>query len=213
MALAIGGSPKQQKLLIILLCVVAAAGLYTYVFAPQAAKYDSVKSQLADEGTKLTINLSKLKRAPAAEEELSAAIAELEGFENLVPSEDAIHYLYRDIESVSRKTGTSILDITMGARKERGRYVEVQVTASIVGKYNDILDFVEGLDALPRVINMNGFTLNARAESPESGVAWQDKLSKGPEGLISATVQMTTYVRAKGGDQVGDGSGPNGAKK
>lgn len=192
---------RQMRLLGVLIVVLAAAGLYLYVYSPQQRRYEQLKADLDMANSELSISLAAMRKAPEAEAELEAAVAGLEALVRLIPAEDKLNWIIRDIESVARANRVIVSGATLADGKLRGRYLEVPLTVSLTGKYEDALSFVEGLAKLPRIINVHGFTFEGGASRPGADAALAESVLP-RESLISATVQATTYALAKGGGQV-----------
>jgi len=190
---------RQMRLLGVLIILLAAAGLYLYVYSPQQRRHERLKADLDMANSELAVSLVKMRKAPEAEGELEAAVAGLEALMRLIPAEDKLNWIVRDIESVARANRVTVLEATLADGKVRGRYLEVPLTVALTGKYEDVLGFVEGLGKLPRIINVHGFTFEGGALRPDAALA-ESVLPR--ESLISATVQATTYALAKGGGQV-----------
>ena len=190
---------RQMRLLGLLLVVLAAAGLYLYVYSPQQRRHERLKADLDMANSELAMSLVKMRKAPEAEGELEAAVAGLEALMRLIPAEDKLNWIVRDIESVARANRVTVVEAMLTDGKLRGRYLEVPLTVALTGKYEDVLGFVEGLGKLPRIINVHGFTFEGGALRPDAALA-ESVLPR--ESLISATVQATTYALAKGGGQV-----------
>jgi len=192
---------RQMRLLGLLLVVLAAAGLYLYVYSPQQRRHERLKADLDMASSELAIGLVKMRKAPEAEGELEAAVSGLEALMRLIPAEDKLNWIVRDIESVARANRVTVVEAALVDGKLRGRYLEVPLTVALTGKYEDVLGFVEGLGELPRIINVHGFTFEGGASRPgEEALQAESVLPR--EDLISATVQATTYALAKGGGQV-----------
>lgn len=192
---------RQMRLLGLLLVVLAAAGLYLYVYSPQQRRHERLKADLDMANSELSISLVKMRKAPEAEADLESAIAGLEALMRLIPAEDKLNWIVRDIESVARANRVTVAETSLAAGKPRGRYLEVPLTVALTGKYEDVLGFVEGLGKLPRIINVHGFTFEGGASRPGPDAALAESILP-RENLISATVQATTYALAKGGGQV-----------
>ena len=190
---------RQMRLLGVLIVVLAAAGLYLYVYSPQQRRHERLKADLDMANSELAMSLVKMRKAPEAEGELEAAVAGLEALMRLIPAEDKLNWIVRDIESVARANRVTVVEAALADGKLRGRYLEVPLTVALTGKYEDVLGFVEGLGKLPRIINVHGFTFEGGALRPDAALA-ESVLPR--ESLISATVQATTYALAKGGGQV-----------
>jgi len=190
---------RQMRLLGVLIILLAAAGLYLYVYSPQQRRHERLKADLDMANSELAMSLVKMRKAPEAEGELEAAVAGLEALMRLIPAEDQLNWIVRDMESVARANRVTVVEATLIDGKLRGRYLEVPLTVALTGKYEDVLGFVEGLGKLPRIINVHGFTFEGGALRPDAALA-ESVLPR--ESLISATVQATTYALAKGGGQV-----------
>lgn len=194
-------NPRQARILVVLIIVVVLGALYMYVFAPQAQRLTQARARLEEANAMLAIDLVKIGRAPQSQEELELAIAELESCERLIPREDRVHYIFRDIESVARANHVAVQSMTTAKGKPRGQYVEIPVTINISGTYNQIIAFLDGIADLGRIMNVHSLSFAGGREGRQG-----DGTAPSTDVHISATIQVTTYARPKGGGQVGAGS-------
>ncbi|MDD4337939.1 MAG: type 4a pilus biogenesis protein PilO [Firmicutes bacterium] len=204
-------NPKQAKILIVLIIIAVVGLLYMYVFSPQARRLTEAQARLEEANSALTIDLAKIRRATQTEEELEIALAQLESFERLIPQEDRIHYVLRDIESVALANQVTVGSLTIAAGTSRGQYVEIPMTLNLSGTYNDILGFMDGVADLARVMNVHSLSFGGASQSWQEGETSEDGTSDdavviSTDAHISATIQVVTYARPKGGGQVGAGS-------
>ena len=124
---------RQTRLLAVLIVILAAAGLYLYVYSPQPRRHERLKADLERANSELAASLLKMRKAPEAEVELEASIAGLEALMRLIPAEDKLNWIVRDIESVALANRVTVIEATLAAGKLRGRYLEVPVTVALTG--------------------------------------------------------------------------------
>jgi type IV pilus assembly protein PilO len=199
-------NPRQARILAVLIIVAVVGVLYMYVFAPQAERLDAARARLDEANSSLTINLAKIRRATQSEEELSSALGELESFERLIPREDRIHYILRDIESVALANQVTVDTLTIAAGKMRSQYIEIPMTLNVSGTYNDIIGFLDGIADLARVMNVQSLSFGGARERLRKDESGQEGPVLSLDAYVSSTIQVTTYVRPRGGGQVGAGS-------
>jgi Tfp pilus assembly protein PilO len=150
--------------------------------------------------------LAKIRGAGRCEEELELAMAQLENFERLIPRENRIHYVLRDMESVALSNHVAIDSLTIASGMLRGQYVEIPMTLNVSGTYNNIIGFLDGIADIERVINVHSLSFAGGRELWREGGETQDRAVRSPDAYISSTIQVTTYARPRGDDQVGAGS-------
>ncbi len=206
MSLSTEVNPRQARILAVLAIIVVVGLLYLYVFTPQAERLDAATAGLDEANSALTIDLAKIRRATQSEEELSSALGELESFERLIPREDRVHYILRDIESVALANHVTVDSLTIAAGKPRGQYVEIPMTLNVSGTYNDIIGFLDGVADLARVMNVQSLTFGGGRERLQEDEYAQEGAVRSLDTYVSSTIQVTTYARPKGGGQVGAGS-------
>lgn len=206
MSLSTEVNPKQAKTFIVLIILAAAGLLYMYVFAPQARKLADARTRLDEANSVLTVDLAKIRGAGRCEEELELAMAQLENFERLIPRENRIHYVLRDMESVALSNHVAIDSLTIASGMPRGQYVEIPMTLNVSGTYNNIIGFLDGIADIERVMNVHSLSFGGGRELWREGGGTQDRAVRSPDAYISSTIQVTTYARPRGDDQVGAGS-------
>lgn len=185
-------STREKWLLAIALILGLGYVVYTYVYAPIMAHHAAVAKELEDVNLEIRKGLAALKRVPKVEQEFREKLAALESFEVLIPDEDKLPYLLKDLEDVARRGNVKINSLSLGKPSPIGDYLEVELRLTLEGTYNDVLAFFANVEAMPRLINVTSFSI-----AGFSAAATDE--SKAP---LAVDVTMTTIVRPKnGGDK------------
>lgn len=145
--------PKQQKALVgILVAVVAAYGFFEYVRAPWVEELTAQQERLERlEGQNQAAELRALQK-----ERLEQQAAEYERYvrrlETLVPSEEEVPALLRDIQAEARRLDIDLNLIEPIADQPGAYYTKQAYTMRIIGEYHDVGQFLTTVASLPRII-------------------------------------------------------------
>ena len=150
------------------LCVVIFVAGYYYVIKPKIAELETVKRiepQLKQSFlTKkaLAINLDAYKdQMVEAEETFGVLLKQL-------PNESEIPDLLIDMTQVGLSRGLQFEQIRPGNTVAKDFYAEKMVNIKANGEYHQIAGFISDIAALPRIINVDNFTLRRRSVDDSS---------------------------------------------
>lgn len=183
--------PKQQRALIAGILVAASFyGFYEYLYTPR-------NEQLAEDQVRLerleTQNLAAEVRALQRERlQQQAAVYEryVRRLEQLVPAEEEVPALLRDITAEARRLNVDLNLIEPAANEPGPFYTREVYTMRVVGEYHGVGRFLTTIASLPRIITpidlaMTTLERDAELFDYESGV------------LVD--FQIETYVLPAGG--------------
>lgn len=204
MSLAAEQSRRQARLLAVLVVILVAAGLYMYVFTPQQRRLDEAKEGLESARTELEISLVKLRNANDAQANLESAIARLVNAYERISDEDRTSYVLRDLQSLATKYGVAVSNVSFTDRKPIGRFLEVPFTVDVTGTFDDAVGFVEELGRLTRIVTVRSYKLSSGASMPGAESEGEGDGGGVPTdaNYVNLTLQLSTYARPKGGEQV-----------
>ena len=144
------------------LCLVIFIGGYYYVIKPKIAELATVVRQepVLKESFKakkaLAINLDAYKEQMVeAEETFGVLLKQL-------PNESEIPDLLIDMTQVGLSRGLQFEQIRPGNTIAKDFYAEKLVNIKANGEYHQIAGFISDIAALPRIINVDNFTLRRR---------------------------------------------------
>ncbi len=99
-------------------------------------------------------NLNQFRREKEQlEEQLKEALAEL-------PDDKRIDELLLQLQDRATKAGIEILTIEPQSQVNEGFYARIPIPMSVVGDYNEIATFLDGVGHLQRIVNVNNFTFD-----------------------------------------------------
>jgi type IV pilus assembly protein PilO len=156
----IAGWPYGFKLIIAgVVCAVLVAAGYWFVIKDQRATLESEQRQeqvlKADfmEKKALAINLDAYKQQMIeAEETFGVLLMQL-------PNRTEVPDLLIDITQAGLARGLQFERFKPGAIVNRDFYAEMPVSVSVTGNYHQIGEFVSEIAALPRIVNLENFTV------------------------------------------------------
>lgn len=187
-------STREKWLLAIALVLGLGYVVYAYVYTPITTHHAAVAKELEDVNFEMQKGLAALKRIPKVEQEFREKLAALESFEVLIPDEDKLPYLLKDLEDIAGRGNVKIYSLSLGKPAPVGDYLEIELKLTLEGEYNDILAFFANVEAMPRLINVTGFSIGGFSAATVEG-------SKAP---LKVDVMMTTIVRPKNGGEKRD---------
>lgn len=185
-------STREKWLLAIALILGLGYAVYAYVYTPIMARHAAAAKELEDINMEIRKGLAALRRVPKVEQEFREKLAALHSFEVLIPDEERLPFLLKDLEDVAGRSNVKINSLSLGKPSPIGDYLEVELRLTLEGTYNDVLAFFANVEAMPRLINVTSFSI-----AGFSAAATDE--SKAP---LAVDVTMTTIVRPKnGGDK------------
>ena len=156
----IGSATRNAKLFLAgLLCIAILAAGYYFIIKDQRVELESVEKKepgLKDtflEKKALAINLDAYKQQMIeAEETFGVLLKQL-------PNESEIPDLLIDMTQVGLSRGLQFEQIKPGVAISKDFYAEKSVNIKANGEYYQIASFISDVAALPRIINVDNFTL------------------------------------------------------
>lgn len=159
----IGSWSRQVKIFMAgLLCVLIVVGGYYFIVKDMFADLEKVK---AKEVTLRTTFLEKKELAvnlDAYKAQIEKAKENFEVLKKQLPNESEIPDLLIDMTQVGLSRGLQFEQIKPGNTVNRDFYAEKLVNIKANGDYHQIAGFISDVAALPRIINIENFTLIRR---------------------------------------------------
>lgn len=157
----IGSWTRRVKLFMAVVLGVGIIGLgYHYIIKPQRAELETAEGKEPGlkanflEKKELAINLDAYKQQMIdAEETFGVLLKQL-------PNESEIPDLIIDMTQVGLSRGLQFEQIKPGVTVEKDFFAEKRVNIRVNGEYYQIASFISDIAALPRIINVDNFTLS-----------------------------------------------------
>ena len=156
----IGSWSRQVKLFMAaLLCFVIIGGGYYFIIKDMFVDLDSVEARELTlrktflEKKELAVNLDAYKA------QIKKAKENFEVLKKQLPNESEIPDLLIDMTQVGLSRGLQFEQIKPGNTVARDFYAEKLVNIKVNGDYHQIASFISDIAALPRIINVENFSL------------------------------------------------------
>ena len=152
--------PPSQKIAIVGGLILGLVTLdWTYWFGPTGETVASLGSKVEDLRTELDTKRSRTNAKAAAEQELRDLNAQLKKASARLPDQREIADLLSEVAASGRAAG---LDITLFRQKPEAYhefYADVPVHMEMRGTFNDVVDFLDRVGRMDRIVNVADISL------------------------------------------------------
>ncbi len=154
--------------------VVLVVAWFLLLWSPQAQKVSDAEDRraTAEQGNQeLELRLARLQ---SLEERRPGLEAEADALDSAVPGDPLLGELLLELDEAATSSGVSVTSITPSeptvdaSTETAAGPTGIPVAIEVKGGYFELLDYVNRLEDLPRVVVLDGLTLNA-AETEASG--------------------------------------------
>ncbi len=137
----------------------------------------------------------QLRRLKAAQKDEPLKRARLERLRTAIPDDPAVAQLILDVNDAANRSGIEFLSIAPGlpAAAVGGGPAQMGLSISITGGYFQVLDFLNRLAALPRIVVVDGFTLGGSGTRMTAAITGRTFLSS-TTGATTTPASPTTTV-------------------
>ncbi|MGH9103306.1 MAG: type 4a pilus biogenesis protein PilO [Acidimicrobiales bacterium] len=199
------------------LLVLVVAVWYVGLWAPRSRQITQVMAQQAAATTQQAQLVAELSQLQAAAKTLTAKEAALSKMSQAVPGTPDVAPLILQINKAAKQAGVDFLSIApskpvaatpSGSSAEPGGSPStIQLSINVTGGFFQLLDFIDHMDALPRIVVINSLGLNPGGAGPTSATTPPGAGGSGPGAVgvppvlnvsISATVFTTQVPVAPG---------------
>jgi type IV pilus assembly protein PilO len=158
--------PTSKKVLILTVLAAVILGLYFYlIYIPKSevlTQKTAEMGKLETQVRELRIIAANVKRfqaeAAKLKEELQLAITQL-------PTSREIPALLANISNLGKDSGLEFLLFRPAPEVNREFYAEIPVEIKVRGVYHDVALFFEKVGKLPRIVNINGVSMDDPKEA------------------------------------------------
>lgn len=175
---------------------------FLLLWGPQGGRLDDARErQDAAEAQNQSLEL-RLARLQAAQTQAPELMADLDRLRRAVPDDPQLAEFILDANDAASEAGVDFLSISPGAPTVGGALPPViTLNISVSGEYFSVLDYLDRLDDLPRIVVIDSLTLTPGDEG--GGAAAGPELSVAIVGRMFATsapqLPTTTTTVASGG--------------
>lgn len=152
--------PASQKVAIVGAVIMGLVLLdWTYWYGPNSDALATLSSKAEDLRTELDTKRARTNAKAAAERDLRALNAQLKEAAARLPDQREIADLLSDVAASGRAAG---LDITLFRQKPEAYhdfYADVPVQMEMRGTYNDVIDFLDRVGRMDRIVNVSDISL------------------------------------------------------
>lgn len=184
---------------------------FLLLWGPQGGRLDDAKARRAaaeNQNGTLEVRLARLQEA---QERAPQLLADLERLRAAVPDDPALAQFILDANTIAEDAGVEFLSIAPGVPSPSltGGPPVVNLQIAVNGGYFQVLDYLDRLDALSRVVVVDSLTLTPATEEGEVNIGVQLSARMFTSALLptaevpatdpSATSTTTTTVAGSGG--------------
>jgi type IV pilus assembly protein PilO len=164
------------------LLAVGAVGVYWNFYAvPAQLALDEQRNRLMAIQTELDRAQATARRLPEFRREVSELEVQLEHLRAVLPEERDVADLLRRVQAMATQSNLTIRGFAPHAVAKKQMHAEWPIGLQLEGTYHDLGAFLERVSRFPRIINVNGISIKARAGTD------------GPS-TITADCTATTFV-------------------
>ena len=164
------------------------------VIANNKAEIDSIERRIAQLE-------ERVKMLPETQKELELVTAKKKAMLNTIPTFVAIgkqdsdlfrymtlkDFVERGVKAIDDEADTSVDDLILKSKYE----------LTFVGRYKDVRDFVDSLNASYQIINMQAFAIDNAIQEKEGidALPYKNHFGEDFDQLVTATLKLTMYTR------------------
>lgn len=153
---------REKNLLIIAAILILVTVFYIYFYKPQQSYIDkqtNLKISLDDK-------LAVLKDMQENYQKYQTQIIEYGDIASpyvaAMPTESNTSKFAVDIEDMAAQNNLQLAEFKSDSALDKGEYKQIPLKITLVGEYGSLLNFVKGLDELPRIISYRGWDLQPK---------------------------------------------------
>ncbi|MEN3039434.1 MAG: type 4a pilus biogenesis protein PilO [Candidatus Kryptonium sp.] len=153
-------SSRREKILLFILTVIVPAFLfYRFYYGPSQEKI----KVLQDEIKKLELEIAKLETFAKKEKELEEQLKQrkifLEEIKQILPTEQEVPKLLKDVSMLAKKNGLEIINFTPRGEERRDYYNIISFDIQTKGTFADTLRFLNEVERSTRLVKLNSLEI------------------------------------------------------
>ena len=160
----------------------AGVGVFWNFYAkPAEERLTGRRAELAAIRAEIDKGLATARRLPEFRQQVAELELQLDRLRAVLPEEKDVADLLRRIQGMATQSNLTIRGFTPQAVATRQLHAEWPIGLELEGTYHDLGDFLERVSKFPRIINVNGIDIRARAQ-------------QNPRATVTAECTATTFV-------------------
>lgn len=167
-----------------LLCLLVGCALLVAPQSERRAVAVAEQAKLLDRYARLAFQAANLETYRAQMAELNASLAELLA---QLPGDAEVPALLEEITLLANGSGLAVESLSLQDERQASFYTELPIALKVAGGYHDFGHFVAGLAALPRIVTLHDFTLDAASD-----------------GSLTLSVEALTYRYQRAGSEAAE---------
>lgn len=184
--------PNLKKALMHPAALLTAAGIlvvalvWVFVFfMPQSKKLTSLQSERTSLNAAIARDNARVQQLRSESKHLGQINTMYASLRGYVPQTEDLYNYIHTISAAAKAAGVSITSLTPGtlAPLSGTSYSAIPISANVRGGYAQLVSFLRGVYALPRLTDINGLTLN----------------NGGSSTTLTATLQLAIFTSQKSG--------------
>lgn len=158
------GATKREKFLIVFILVLVPLFLfYQFYYTETKEKINILKEEI----NKLDLEIKKYKKITEKMKVLEVQMKQREEFLNrikeILPSEKEIPDVLKRVSDLAKENNLEVITFEPGKEDPRDYYNIVPFKMEIKGRFNNIINFLNSIESLERLIVLNDIKLQAKA--------------------------------------------------
>ncbi len=173
-------SPRDRKLLIFMGIVIILAGGYYFLYmAPgsPANRWREVNERLATKEVQLREAQAAARMEERLEKDYFEAQARLKFAKGMLPKEEGLPKLLKDVYGMGRDSGATILSFGPGALQPKEYYKIKPISLSLKCTLPQLVKFLHKIEMSERLLDVQSMSISSDAQ-----------------GNLSVTLQLATFV-------------------
>jgi type IV pilus assembly protein PilO len=172
--------PKYKIILAVALLLLPVVIFYFTFFSPTNDKLANLERQKVSLEQKLKRVKEKARNRARLRQELNETIAVFEETAKLLPKEQEIPQLLKDISALGRNAGLDFLAFKPGQDRPKDFYAEIPVNINVNGPYHNLGFFLDQVSKLDRIVTVDNIKMGG--PNMEAG-----------EMLLASSCSLLTY--------------------
>ncbi len=177
--------PKNKKIVIaVFLAIGLIAVFYYMLLKPQGAVIAGLETEVTQKKTEYSRLVALEKKVAELKAEIENNNARIEIAKKLLPTQQEIPKLLREVTYASQSADLSLESFKPGKLEPKGDYLEFRIDLSLKGNFHSLGYFLSNLSLLPRIINVGDISI--------SGV--QSATTSKKTHTISSSLNLVAYI-------------------
>lgn len=165
--------------------ILAVALVWLFVFfMPQSKKLTSLQTERTSLNATIARDNARVQQLRSESKHLGQINTMYASLRGYVPQTEDLYTYIHTISGAAKAAGVSITSLTPGTLTPLSgtSYSAIPISANVKGGYAQLVSFLHGVYALPRLTDINGLTLNTGGTSSST---------------LSATLQLAIFTSQK----------------